>query len=211
LPENGKHADDPAKRKAEAVRLRTEGLSLREIARRLNVSLGTVQRDTAADTPPNTSSVSGVSDTPAPGKKSSISGKASETPGKALASSDLSMRERLKGDLDARYDKLLSLLDEGMTATRKVRVERDCSKCGCAHVDYVEVQDFKTARDIAEFFANQGFGRPGVQEGEAAGATWTFQNRIVLVSDPDEDIDWEDEKIGRRSPVVAEDGEQPAA
>ena len=207
MSENGKHADDPVKRKAEAVRLRTEGLSLREIARRLNVSLGMVQRDTAADTPPDTSSVSGVSDTAAPGKKSRISGKASETPGKTLASSDLSMRERLKGDLDARYDKLLSLLDEGMTATRKVRVERDCSKCGCAHVDYVEVQDFKTARDIAEFFANQGFGRPGVQEGEAAGAVWSFENRVVLVGDPNEEIDWEDPSVGRRSPVAADPSE----
>jgi hypothetical protein len=172
---------------------------LREIARRLNVSLGTVQRDTAADTPPDTPSVSALSDTPLPGKESPISGKASETPGKTLASSDLSMRERLKGDLDARYDKLLSLLDEGMTATRKVRVERDCSKCGCAHVDYVEVQDFKTARDIAEFFANQGFGRPGVQEGEASGQSFVFENRVVLTAD--EEIDWNDPLVGR-SPVA---------
>lgn len=201
---------DPVERRQEALRLRAEGLSLREIARRLKVSLVQIQRDLKDGTPPGTDvavppGTPPVSDTPLPGKKSPISGKASETPGKALASSDLSMRDRLKGDLDARYDKLLSLLDEGMTATRKVRVERDCSKCGCAHVDYVEVQDFKTARDIAEFFANQGFGRPGVSEGEGVGEQWTFQNRIVLVADPDEPIDWDDAEVGRRTPVAADD------
>ncbi|HCG02537.1 MAG TPA: hypothetical protein DEV93_18590 [Chloroflexi bacterium] len=200
---NGKHADDPAKRKAEAVRLRTEGLSLREIARRLNVSLVQIQRDLKDGTPPGTDvavppGTSPVSDTAEPGKKSS-------NPGKALESESKPMRDRLKDDLDARYDKLLVLLDEGMTATRKVRVGRDCPKCGCAHVDYVEVQDFKTAQSIAEFFANQGFGRPGVSEGEDAGAVWTFENRVVLVANPGEEIDWEDEEIGRRSPVAADD------
>jgi Homeodomain-like domain len=202
LSENGKHADDPAKRKAEAVRLRTEGLSLREIARRLNVSLGTVQRDTAPDTPADTPSVSDFSDTPLLGKESPISGKASETPGKASASSDKPLRERLADDLESRYDGLLKLLDDGMQATRKARVERDCPKCGCSHVDYVEIQDFKTARDIAEFFANQGFGRPGVSEGEGAGEQWTFENRVVLVANPGEEIDWEDPSVGRRSPVA---------
>jgi len=45
---------------------------------------------------------------------------------------------------------------------------------------------------------------------EAAAQSFVFENRVVLVGDPEEDIDWDDPSVGRRSPVV-DDGEQPAA
>jgi hypothetical protein len=167
-------------RRKEALRLRAEGLSLREIARRLSVSLAQIQRDTArvseGDTEGGTPAVPGTAER----------GKNRPIPGKQPSDASKPMRDRLKDDLESRYDGLLKLLDDGMQATRKVRIQRACPKCGCDHVDYVEIQDFKTARDIAEFFANQGFGRPGVSEGETAAAVWNFENRIFLITEDDE-------------------------
>lgn len=92
------------------------------------------------------------------------------------------VRDRLKDDLEARYEKLLTMLDEGMTASRRVRVERACQKCGCRHIDFVEVPNTETALKVAEFFANQGFGRPGTSE-EKSEVSVSFVNRVVLVDD----------------------------
>lgn len=89
------------------------------------------------------------------------------------------LREKLKGDLEARYEKLLLMLDEGMTATKRVRMPRNCLKCGCKHIEFVEIPNTETALKVAEFFANQGFGRPGTSD-EKVEASIVFTNKVIL-------------------------------
>jgi hypothetical protein len=113
----------------------------------------------------------------------------------------------MRDDLEAMYPEVVGMLKKAGQAVKRVWVS--CPHC--QKKSLVSIPDAKAALDVASFFADQGLGRPGVSEGESSGKQWTFENRVVLVSDPDEDINWEDEKIGRRSPVAAEDGEQPAA
>jgi hypothetical protein len=45
--------------------------------------------------------------------------------------------------------------------------------------------DVQAALDVAEFFANQGFGRPGVAE-NGTPQEFIFENRIVLVAGDDD-------------------------
>lgn len=78
-------------------------------------------------------------------------------------------REQFSDDLERLYDKVIGVVEDAMQSTRKVRVERDCKKCGCSHIDFVEVPNEAAAIRAAEFLTAQGVGRPPIAEGEAGG------------------------------------------
>jgi hypothetical protein len=183
---------DPVERRQEALRLRAEGRSLREIAKTLSVSVTQVRRDLADGTPDVTPDGTGA-----------VQGEAQpDVPG-----TEKGFRERLRDDLESRlYPRMLELLEQAGKAKKRVWV----SCPSCSKKSQVEIPDAKAALDVAEFYVNQGLGRPGVAADEAAAQSFVFENRVVLVGDPEEDIDWDDPSVGRRSPVV-DDGEQPAA
>jgi hypothetical protein len=70
----------------------------------------------------------------------------------------MDFRDRLQGDLEPRYGKLLEAIDNGLSATKKAWV--NCPHC--KKRSEVEVTDTKAALEAAEFIANQSHGRPGV-------------------------------------------------
>ncbi len=72
--------------------------------------------------------------------------------------------ERFKDDLEAQYDAVMKVIKDALESKQNVRVQRKCHKCGCQHIEYVEVQDIKAAMAAAEFLANRGIGRPGTVE-----------------------------------------------
>ena len=88
-------------------------------------------------------------------------------------------REQFAEDLDRLYDKVIQVVEDAMVSTRKVRVGRDCAKCGCKHIDFVEVPNEAAAMKAAEFLTAQGVGRPPVAEGEAAGVSIVIE-RVAL-------------------------------
>lgn len=71
-------------------------------------------------------------------------------------------RERLRDDVEQRYEKLIEMLDAGMNTTVKMRVDEPCSSkgCTCKHIRMIDTPDYNTKLKIAEFMMNQGFGRP---------------------------------------------------
>jgi hypothetical protein len=73
---------------------------------------------------------------------------------------DRSFRERLQGDLDARYEALLGVVDDALASKTLVWVS--CPHC--RKRSQVEVQDTRAALAAAEFVSNQSHGRPGVDE-----------------------------------------------
>ena len=69
-------------------------------------------------------------------------------------------RDRLLGDLDQRYDKLVGVIDSALEAKQEVWL----SCPACKKKSKVLVQDTRAAIAAAEFFANQSSGRPGVDD-----------------------------------------------
>ena len=61
---------------------------------------------------------------------------------------------------------LITSLLEAIRATKKVRIQRDCGKCGCNHIQNVEVQDSIAATNAIRLLIEQVEGRPGVASGE---------------------------------------------
>ena len=88
------------------------------------------------------------------------------------------VRERLRDDLEARYDKLVAVLENAMDSTKKYPVF--CTNC--KHRAYAEVPNVKDQLAAAEFFANQGLGRPAQSDGEEKQG-FEFVNKVVLVGD----------------------------
>lgn len=72
--------------------------------------------------------------------------------------------ERFREDLELQYDALMKVVTGALESVKKVRVERDCKKCGCSHIDYVEVENTDAAMKAVEFLSNRGVGRPGTVE-----------------------------------------------
>lgn len=91
-------------------------------------------------------------------------------------------RERLRADIEERYEKLLEMLDAGMDKNAKMRIDDPCAAkgCGCKHVRYIEVPDYKTKLAIAEFVMNQGFGRPAQAESERDDEKIVFKRLVKL-------------------------------
>lgn len=89
-----------------------------------------------------------------------------------------SIRDRFQADLDARYDQLLAVIDEGLAATKRVWVS--CPHC--KRRSEVDVPDTKAALEAAEFTANRSLGRPGVESDPAESERIIFE-RVVYMTD----------------------------
>jgi hypothetical protein len=85
------------------------------------------------------------------------------------------VRDRLKEDLEARYEKLLEVIEGAMDQKKQYPVW--CTHC--KHRAFMEVPDLKMAMQAAEFFANQGLGRPGVAEAAGEEKSFSFVNKIT--------------------------------
>ena len=95
-------------------------------------------------------------------------------------SESLSFREKLQGDLDERYDKLLAVIDGALESKQRVFV--NCPHC--KKRSEVEVQDTRAALAAAEFVSNQSHGRPGVDDrgGDAEQERIVFE-RVLHLTD----------------------------
>ena len=92
----------------------------------------------------------------------------------------VNFRDRLQGDLDTRYDALLKVIDDGLSATQDV-----WATCGsCSKRTLVTVTDTRAALACAEFVANQSHGRPGVDDrgGDAEQERIVFE-RVLHLTD----------------------------
>ena len=96
-------------------------------------------------------------------------------------------REQFADDLDRLYSKVIAVVEDAMVSTRKVRIERDCMKCGCKHIDFVEVPNEAAAMKAAEFLTAQGVGRPPIAEGESAGVSIVIE-RVNLDGSDDSGV-----------------------
>jgi hypothetical protein len=62
--------------------------------------------------------------------------------------------------LNAAQEKLLDKLEAALEKKVMVRVERNCKKCGCSHIEMVEHDDVPTMLKVAQFMAERGLGKP---------------------------------------------------
>src|SRR5690242_1706551 len=85
------------------------------------------------------------------------------------------VRERLAEDLESRYETLLKVLEDGMEAKKRARGW--CETCGKAV--YVEIQDTGAALKAAEFFSNQGLGRPGEDRSQGDSGGFVVHRHVV--------------------------------
>jgi hypothetical protein len=105
-----------------------------------------------------------------------------------------SFRDRLQGDLDGRYDKLLKVIDDALAATTTHWV--NCPHC--RKRSQVEVTDTRAAIAAAEFFANQAEGRPGVDaRGSEDAVEPIIFERVVYLFDAAEAAKYESTKKER--------------
>jgi hypothetical protein len=79
-------------------------------------------------------------------------------------------RDRLQADLEARYSKLLKVIDDGLEAQKEFSAT--CEHCN--RRTRVQVNDVRGAILAAEFIANQSHGRPGVAAGDSDGEKIIF-------------------------------------
>lgn len=89
-------------------------------------------------------------------------------------------RDKLSDDLDARYDKLLKVIDDGMAASKKVTV----SCVHCRKRSDVDVPDVRAAIAAADFFAAHAHGRPGTADNSPESEKINFV-RLVVNTDSD--------------------------
>jgi hypothetical protein len=85
--------------------------------------------------------------------------------------SEANFKDKLAGDLDARYTKLLEVIDQGLEATKKVWAT--CQKCGKR--TEVEITDTRGAIEAANFIASHAHGRPGIASDGSA------EDRVIFV------------------------------
>ena len=88
-------------------------------------------------------------------------------------------RGRLAVDVEAEYEAIVAVLRTALQSTKKVRVQRDCPKCGCNHIDYVLMQNVADAIKAAEFFQNQAFGRPGEDQAQRGAGDFVVERYVV--------------------------------
>lgn len=75
-----------------------------------------------------------------------------------------SVDERFRDDLEAQYELVMKVVKGALASRKRVRVARSCVKCGCSHIEFVEVENTDAAMKAAEFLSNRGVGRPGTVE-----------------------------------------------
>ena len=94
-------------------------------------------------------------------------------------SSEAAVREEFAAWATEQKAKLIAIIDDATTSVRKVRVQRDCVKCGCKHIEFVEVANHEAAMRAVEFLMNQGFGRPGEDVSGRGGGGFVVERFVV--------------------------------
>jgi ubiquinone biosynthesis protein UbiJ len=90
-----------------------------------------------------------------------------------------SLRVQLADRLgDGFGDLAAETLRDALKSTKKARVQRQCAKCGCGHIEYVDVQDSVTAVAAVKLAVEQLEGRPGVAD-EQKGQTLTIVRTVI--------------------------------
>jgi hypothetical protein len=80
-----------------------------------------------------------------------------------------SLRTKLAAGIDEDFAQTArDTLSEAMKATKQVRVQRSCAKCGCTHIEYAPVMDTVAATNALKLAIEQTEGRPGVADQEQA-------------------------------------------
>ncbi len=74
------------------------------------------------------------------------------------------LRTRLTRVAPELADDAETALREALRSTKTVRASRECVKCGCTHIDYVEVQDTPKVLEAIKLALEQTEGRPGVAD-----------------------------------------------
>ena len=99
-----------------------------------------------------------------------------------------SFDEKLSKRLDEDFERLIAMLGEALDAEKMVRDDSGCPKCGCQHIRYMKVPDYKTKLQVAEFMTNRGIGRPAQVESERSGLTLIVERNwpVAGTTDPDE-------------------------
>ncbi len=80
------------------------------------------------------------------------------------------VRARLTAISPQLADDAEAALREALRGTRRVRAQRQCAKCKCSHIEYVEVQDTPRVLEAVKLVMEQTEGRPGVADQEQAEA-----------------------------------------
>ena len=88
--------------------------------------------------------------------------------------------ERWRSDLTDAYDDIIGVVRAAILTRKKVRIQRDCKKCGCSHMDYVEVEDVDSAIKAAEFLSNRALGRPSQQKDGESEERITFTRKVIF-------------------------------
>ena len=70
-------------------------------------------------------------------------------------------KDRLREDLDERYGKLIGVIDEALSTTRKAWADFQCKDCARKQRQQVDIPDIDAALKAAEFLTAHGHGKPG--------------------------------------------------
>jgi hypothetical protein len=93
-----------------------------------------------------------------------------------------SIRTRLTAISPELADDAEKALREALKSTKRVRANRECVKCGCTHVDYVDVQDAPKVLEAIKLAIEQTEGRPGVADSEQAEALTVERTVYTAIS-----------------------------
>jgi hypothetical protein len=104
----------------------------------------------------------------------------------------------MASDFEGLYDEIREELGKATKLTKKIWLS--CKHCSKRTL--VDVPDVKSLLDTLTFLSDRGLGKPATAADEAAAQSFVFENRIVLVADPNEEPDWDDPTVGRRSPIA---------
>jgi len=90
------------------------------------------------------------------------------------------LREQLSAAAPGLGPIVLDALSAALQATKRVRLEEPCRKCGCAHTRYVDIPDATAAANAAKTLMEQVEGRPGVWGNGTPGETPMFVRRTNI-------------------------------
>lgn len=88
------------------------------------------------------------------------------------------VQQRWRDDLTDSYDQIIGVVKAALAAKRKVRVQRECAKCHCKHIEYVEIDDVDAAIKAAEFLSNRALGRPAARQDDRDEERIVFQRLV---------------------------------
>ncbi len=122
----------------------------------------------------------------------------------AAESASESIRQRLTSISPDLADVAEAALREALQTTKRVRANRECQKCGCRHVDYVDVQDSPKVLEAIKLAIEQTEGRPGVADQDEAQAL-TIVRTVAHTLDPQHALTLMDralEQLGDTAPAA---------